>query len=65
MLDISIRMNYTSIKLKFGGDQMDEYRAELEAICQQIADCDDAAKIAVFLAFGEGFAAGLGLGKAG
>lgn len=40
---------------------MSEYITKLEAICWQIAGCNDAAKIAVFLAFGEGFAAGLNM----
>lgn len=44
---------------------MNEYREALEDILNKIAVCDDEAKIAIFLAFGEGFAAGLGLGKAG
>lgn len=44
---------------------MNEYREALEDILNKIAVCDDEAKIAVFLAYGEGLAAGLDLAKAG
>lgn len=44
---------------------MNEYKAELESILKQIAACEDEEKIKIFLAFGEGFAAGLSLPAAG